>query len=97
MSATIIVQYLGFQAKLLMREYTFQVRVEGEEREFTMNISNEAFLSHRIKYQDAPAICSQKLQTELAAHENHPPESQYLITSAELDAFRAARPEKTRR
>jgi hypothetical protein len=97
MSATIIVQYLGFQAKLLMREYTFQVRVEGEEREFTMNISNEAFLSHRIKYQDAPAICSQRLQTELAAHENHPPESQYLITSAELDAFRAARPEKTRR
>jgi len=97
MSATIIVQYLGFQAKLLMREYTFQVRVAGEEREFTMNIANEAFLSHHIKYQDAPAICSQRLQTELAAHENHPPESQYLITSAELDAFRAARPEKTRR
>lgn len=97
MSESIIVQYLGFQAKLLAREYTFKVRGSGEEREFTLNISNDAFLSHRVKYQDAPAICSQRLQAELAAHENHPLETQYVITSAELEAFRSARAEKPSR
>lgn len=97
MSDAVFVQYLGFEAKLLMREYTFQVRVSGEEREFTLNIANEAFLSHRVQYQDAPAICSQRLLTELAAHGNHPLESQYVITAAELDAFQASRREKPRR
>lgn len=94
MSDTIIVQYLGFQAKALAREYTFQVREAGMEREFTLKIANEAFLSHLVQYQDAPAICSKRLQAELAAHANHPPELQYVITSAELDAFRALRAEK---
>jgi hypothetical protein len=88
-----IVQYLGFEAKLLAREYTFQVREAGAEREFTLNIANEAFLSHRVRYQDAPDICAQRLQAELAAHANHPPETQYVITSAELDAYRKSRAE----
>jgi hypothetical protein len=96
-SATIIVQYLGFQAKLLMREYTFQVREAGTEREYTLNIPNEAFLSHNVQYQDAPAICSQRLQAELAAHENHPLQTEYLITSAELEAYRTSRSEKSHR
>jgi hypothetical protein len=97
MSEPIIVQYLGFQAKALAREYTFQVREAGAEREFTLQIANEAFLSHHVKYQDAPAICSKRLQAELAAHENHPPQLQYVITSAELDAFRASGAEKPKR
>ncbi len=94
MSDTIIVQYLGFQAKALAREYIFQVREAGTEREFTLKIANEAFLSHLVQYQDAPAICSKRLQAELAAHANHPAELQYVITSAELDDFRASRAEK---
>jgi hypothetical protein len=93
-SDVIIVQYLGFQAKQLVREYAFQVREAGAEREFTVNIANEAFLSHRVKYQDAPAICSQRLQAELAAHANHPSETQYVITAAELDAYQVSRAEK---
>jgi hypothetical protein len=97
MSDRIIVQYLGYQAKLLVREYAFQVREAGAEREFTLNIANEAFLSHRVSYQDAPGICSQRLQAELAAHENHPSETNYVITSAELDAYRASRVQKTSR
>jgi hypothetical protein len=94
MSVDIIVQYIGFQAKPLSREYTFHVRGGGEEREFTLNIENEAFVSHRASYQDAPGICAEKLQAELAAHANHPPETQYVITSAELDTFRLARAPK---
>jgi hypothetical protein len=95
MSNRVIVQYLGFRAKPLEREYAFQVRGEGTEREFTLDIPNEAFLSHRVKYQDAPAICSQRLQAELTAHANDPLETHFVITLAELDAFRASRVEKS--
>jgi hypothetical protein len=83
-----IVQYRGFEAKALVREYTFNVREAGSEREFTLNIENEAFVSHRARYQDAPAICAQRLNAELAAHSNQPTESQFAITGLELDTFR---------
>jgi hypothetical protein len=94
MSGSILVQYVGFRTNGLSREYTFNVRGDGEDREFTLNIANEAFVSHRARYQDAPAICAERLQAELAAHENHPIETQYVITSAELETFRAARSPK---
>ena len=93
----LIVQYLGFEAKQLVREYAFQVRESGAEREFTLNIANEAFLAHLVRYQDAPDICAQRLQAELAAHANHPLETNYVITSAELDAYRSSRAVKPSR
>lgn len=96
MSSAIIMQYMGFEAKPLTREYTFNVREAGQEREFRLNIANEAFVSHRASYQDAPGICSQRLQVELATYSNHPPETEYEITGAELDSYRQARlPKKT--
>lgn len=88
MSSSPIVQYLGFQSKPLAREYTFTVRGAGDEREFTLNIANEAFVSHRARYQDAPAICALRLNAELAAHSNHPADSQFAITNSELDNYR---------
>lgn len=94
MSNDLIIQYLGFQAKPLVREYTFCVREAGREREFTLNIANEAFVSHQARYQDAPAICSQRLNAELAAHANHPADTQFAITAAELDQYRIARTPK---
>jgi hypothetical protein len=90
-STTVIVQYLGFQVKALSREYTFQVREAGAEREFTVAIPNEAFLARLVSYQDAPNICSKRLQAELEAHANHPPDLQFVITSEELETFRASR------
>jgi hypothetical protein len=96
MSSVIIMQYMGFEAKPLTREYTFNVREAGQEREFRLNIANEAFVSHRASYQDAPGICAQRLQIELATYSNHPPETEYEITGAELDSYRQARlPKKT--
>jgi hypothetical protein len=89
-----IVQYRGFEVKLLVREYTFNVREAGSEREFTLSIENEAFVSHRVRYQDAPSICSERLNAELQAHANHPPESQFVISSAELETYRVARAPK---
>ena len=94
MSGSILVQYVGFRTNTLSREYTFTVRGDGEDREFTLNIANEAFIAHRASYQDAPGICAERLQAELAAHSNHPEETQYVITSAELDTFREARSPK---
>ena len=95
MSDGAIVQYRGFEVKLLVREYTFNVREAGSEREFTLSIENAAFVSHRARYQDAPLICSERLNAELLAHANHPPESQFIISSAELDTYRVARTPKT--
>jgi len=94
MSGSILVQYVGFRTNAESREYTFNVRGDGEDREFTLNIANEAFVSHRARYQDAPAICAERLQAELAAHENHPIETQYVISAAVLETYRAARSPK---
>jgi hypothetical protein len=94
---SINVQYLGFQAKPEVRKYMFQVRSADAEREFILNIANDAFLTHRVKYQDAPTICSQRLHAELAANANYPTETEYTITTAELDTYRASRAEKTNR
>lgn len=91
MSNGVIVQYRGFKAMGLEREYSFNVREAGEEREFRLNIANEDFVSHRARYQDAPAICALRLNAELAAHSNHPLETEYEITVAELDHYRASR------
>jgi len=87
MNGKIIVKYMGFKPMSMAREYTFQVSEDGADREFRLNISNDAFVSHRARYQDAPAICSERLQAELAAHSNHPPTTEYEITAAELEKY----------
>jgi len=88
MSATVNVQYVGFEAKALVREYSFVVRQASGTEEFTLAIVNEAFSSHRVSYQDAPGICSAKLHRELTAYANHPPQTQYRISEVELSEYR---------
>ena len=91
MSESVNVQYVGFEAKALVREYSFLVR-QGSSgtREFTLAIVNEAFSSHRVRYQDAPEICSLKLHRELATFSNHPPQTHYRISEVDLDEYRNA-------
>jgi hypothetical protein len=85
------VQYLGFQVGALVREYSFAVRETAEERiNYTLTIFNEAFVAHRVRYQDAPEICSLRLQRELDAHANHPPTTSFCISDAELATYRDA-------
>ena len=88
MSNAPIVQYVGFKVTPLVREYTFSVREADGVREFILKIANEAFVSHRARYQDAPAICALRLNAELAAHSNNPLESHFAITVSELDSYR---------
>ncbi|MBI1749720.1 MAG: hypothetical protein HY234_03010 [Acidobacteria bacterium] len=98
MSDTIIVQYLGFEVQASVRMYKFLVRETATEpREFTLAIANEAFDSHRARFQDAPDICSLKLRHELAESSNHPPKSQFNVSDAELDVYSSAHWKKSQR
>jgi hypothetical protein len=97
MSRSVIVQYAGFTSKPLVREYCFLVRdVSSEPREFTFTILNEAFRSHRVRYQDAPEICSIKLYRELAERLNHPLQTHYRVSDIELNNYRDSHPSKKR-
>jgi hypothetical protein len=91
----IFVEFVGFESKKLVREYTFTVR-EGtiEPREYTLTITNEAFVSRRVRYQDAPDICSHKLHRELAASENHPEATHFRLSDAELEDYRTSHAHK---
>ena len=89
-------QFVGFQVKTLVREYTFTVREPpSDPREFTLTIPNQAFNERRVRYQDAPDVCSLKLRRELAACANRPPDTHYGITDAELEDYRSAHAPRT--
>jgi len=98
MSDQIIVQYVGFQSKPLVREYTFAVRESATEPlQYILSIANEAFVAHRVRYQDAPEICSLRLHRELDTHANHPPTMSFCVTDAELAVYQDARKPKANR
>jgi len=91
----IIVQYVGFEAKDLVREYTFSVREPASQpRAYILTIANEAFESHRARYQDAPDICLLKLRHELATGAIEPEATGFCVTDMELAAYHAGHKEK---
>ena len=97
MSKGVNVQYIGFKANAQEREYNFIVRrTLNETSEFTITIGNEAFGSRRVRFQDAPEICSLRLHRELDTFENHPPQSNYRINEMDLDAFITSHPPSVR-
>lgn len=98
MTASILMQYLGFESKDQSREYSFRVRYAADDvRAFTLTILNEAFTSHRVRrvrYQDAPDLCSSKLRRELSANATYPSDTNFPITNSELDDYKAAHTSK---
>jgi hypothetical protein len=85
------VEYVGFTTKGKAREYWLRARqTAGDVAEFTLVIKNEAFVSHRVRYQDAPDICFLKLQRELLACDGALPASRLDVTDADLEEYRAA-------
>jgi hypothetical protein len=95
MSDRILVQYVGFQVKASVREYSFAVReAASEPLQYLVTIANEAFASRRARYQDAPEICSLRLHRELDAHANHPPTTSFCVTDAELANYQDSRKAK---
>ena len=98
MSDPIIVQYLGFEAKALVREYRFTVREAAHEpRAYTLTIANEAFESHRARYQDAPEICLLRLRRELAAGADQVQATCFSVTDMELAAYQSGHEKKQAR
>jgi hypothetical protein len=96
--ALLLVQYVGFQSKPLGREYRFRVReAQDTPREFTLMITNEAFDSRSVRFQDAPDVCSLKLHRELAASENHPATTEFEISAVDLAEYRLAHTRKSTR
>jgi len=95
MNENIFVLYKGFQAKHLVREYTFTVRIAGEEpHSFTLTIPNEAFDARRVRFQDAPDICSRRLLQELTAASNRPPKDHFRVSDDDLATYRESHPTK---
>ena len=98
MSHEAIVQFQGYEVKAEVREYTFTVReASSEPREFTVTIPTVAFNERLLSIQDAPDVCSRKLRRELATYANHPPETRFAVSNAELEDYRTARAPRTPR
>jgi hypothetical protein len=98
MADQIIVQYLGFKAGAQVREYTFVAQEAAREpREYTLTIANEAFESHRARYQDGPDICSLRLRREFRDFANHPPTTHFSVTDADLADYQDSRKVKVPR
>jgi len=90
-AATARVEYLTFEAGETSREYRLHVQRGERLHIFTVAIPNEAFLSGRARYQDAPEICFLKVQRELdACKEGAFPPRAYKMTDEELDDYRVA-------
>src|SRR5260370_20097264 len=97
MSDAMHLQYLGFQALATSREYTFRLLAtvkEPEARDFVLSIAHDALLKHRLRYQDAPDICSHRLHTECADGER-PSKNRIRITDTDLETYRDAHASKS--
>ncbi|HXM98660.1 MAG TPA: hypothetical protein VN982_09315 [Candidatus Dormibacteraeota bacterium] len=96
-NTSVQVQYVGFEAKVLRREYRFIVRgALNDVSEFTLAIGNEAFGSRRVRFQDAPEICSLRLHRELTSCGSNPPEEVISISETDLEEYRSSHAPKAR-
>ena len=84
------IQYVGFQLKPGGRDYSYRVlNSKAETREFTFTVTNQAFLEKQIGYQDAAALCYNKLERELLTETAEVPlQPHATITDQELEAYR---------
>jgi hypothetical protein len=100
MASTPRAEYVGFTVNETSRVYTLRVRRPGHETlDFTLAIENQAFISKRVKYQDGPAICFDKLERELQANGDSMPVSHFQVSDDELEEYREAhtvKPSKSR-
>lgn len=89
MATTPKAEYVGFTVNKTSRVYTLRVtQPDGAFRSYALSISNRAFLSNRVRYQDAPAICFLKLESELQVKGDEKTSLRMQITDAELADFR---------
>src|SRR5215469_1919370 len=93
----IVLPYVGFETKGTDREYTFGLRGSGgESADYIVTIANDAFLAHRVRYQDAPDICSLRVHREFAAKTRHPSYTRFCFTDAKLTEYKDAHAPKSK-
>jgi hypothetical protein len=87
------IQYVGFQLKAHGRDYTYKViNKQAEDREFIFTISNRAFAEKQLPFQDAAALCYQKLQKALDVETAEKPlPRRTTLSDQELDVYRESR------
>ena len=96
-SDAVVLQYVGFESRGEVREYAFTLRgTDGASTEYFVTIANDAFVAHRLRYQDAPDICSLRLHREFATRADHPPSTRFSVTDAELAEYKAAHAPKAK-
>jgi hypothetical protein len=89
------IEYLGFAVRGDAREYALRMQdTQAAWHRFTLVISNEAFIAHRVRYQDAPDICFRKLLSEATACGDGMPGERLLVSDDELGTYKAARAPK---
>ena len=92
-----VLPYVGFQSKGAIREYAFALRgTDCASSEYFVTIANDAFVAHRVRYQDAPDLCSLRLHWEFAARTDHPPSTRFSVTDAELADYNDAHTPKSK-
>ncbi len=85
------IEYLGFAVVDSVRAYSLRVRVSpGDVLDVTLNIPNEAFVAHRVRYQDAAEICFIKLQRALLDGPEALRAGRLDVTEADLEDYKAA-------
>ena len=85
------VSYVGFKNLATSREYTLRVtQVDGTSNDFLFAVSNDAFLTHHVRYQDAAEICFLKLQRAVIASEPGLPAALQSVTEQDFEAYRLA-------
>jgi len=58
-SDTVFLQYVGFENREAVREYTFTLRGSGGKS--SEYFANAAFVAHHVRYQDGPEICFRRI------------------------------------
>jgi hypothetical protein len=96
------VQYVGFRISDTSRDYRLLVHhPDGQCDEFIIAIEHEAFLSHRVRYQDGAEICFLKLRQVLEARastpDSAPPALRQTVTEDNLREYRESHAPKPRR
>ncbi len=78
------VEYLDFQEVDNHREYRFRVYGPDGSSEFRMRIANAAFDARRVRMQDGPDVCYQKLLRAIAGGMTAHPD---VITIEDVDLY----------
>ena len=85
------IRYLGFRATAEGREYSLQVRGEGEPRCFRFFIGHQAFASRQLSFQDAPDLCFARMRSDLSADPDLLPGPRLELTADDLLDYHRAR------